>query len=258
MVDTTQILQAVKDGTLSIAAAKQQLQAATFMDLGFAKLDLNRKSRTGMAEVVFCQGKADDYLTAIFARLLQEDGAALGTRCSPTQGKLLTADFPQLHYDALSGVICTPPPDNGQGSIAVVSAGTADLKVAEEAALVAAYFGAKVDRIYDIGVSGLHRLLSQVERLRQANVLIVVAGMEGALPSVLGGLVRNPIIAVPTSVGYGSSLQGIAALLSMLNSCANGISVVNIDNGFGAAYVATQINRLACRAADSENPAAQT
>ncbi|MBU3826906.1 MAG: nickel pincer cofactor biosynthesis protein LarB [Candidatus Anaerobiospirillum merdipullorum] len=247
MLDVEQVLQAVKDGTMSVATAKAQLQAAPFIDLGFAKLDLHRKVRTGMAEVVFCQSKADDFLVTIFGKLLQADGTALGTRCSTAQAQLLQAHYPQLQYDKLSGVICTPPQDEGKGLIAVVTAGTADAKVAEEAAQVCTYFGGKVARIYDAGVSGLHRLLAHVPLIQQANVIIAIAGMEGALPSVLGGLVSNPVIAVPTSVGYGANFKGLSALLTMINSCANGIGVVNIDNGFGAAYLATQINRLALR-----------
>ncbi len=219
-----------------------------FDDLGFAKLDLTRKERTGFSEVVFCQGKSDEHLVKIFSRLYESQGEVLGTRASEQQGKLIQKNFATATYDKLSRLIMLRknPETERCGRIAVCSAGTADMAVAEEAAQTAEFFGGNVERFYDIGVAGLHRLLAKAGQIKQANAVIAVAGMEGALASVLGGLVSVPVIAVPTSVGYGANLGGVATLLSMINSCANGISVVNIDNGYGAAYIATQINRLAC------------
>ena len=210
---------------------------AGYDDLGFAKLDTNREKRTGFPEVVFCEGKPDAFLPKIFQHLVVADGRALGTRASE-------------HQAPVSRILSVAPevPVPQVGHVAVVCAGTADTPVAEEAARVAEFFGSRVTRHYDVGVAGLHRLLDQMERedgIRAANCVVAVAGMEGALASVVGGLVSVPVVAVPTSVGYGASFNGMAALLSMLNSCANGVATVNIDNGFGAAYLATQINRLA-------------
>lgn len=220
-----------------------------FLDLGFAKLDTDRKRRTGFSEVVFCQGKSDEYIADIFETLYAKNGEVLGTRATENQFKIIKEKIPDAEYDSLSHLIKIQSEEkkkqNKIGKIAVVTAGTADAFVAEEAALCAEFWGVNVVRIYDAGVSGLHRLFSKTEELNSANVIIAVAGMEGALASVLGGLVSVPVIAVPTSVGYGANLGGVSTLLSMINSCANGISVVNIDNGFGAAYIATQINRLA-------------
>ena len=220
-----------------------------FFDLGFAKLDTDRKRRTGFSEVVFCQGKSDEYIADIFETLYAKNVEVLGTRATENQFKIIKEKIPDAEYDSLSRLIKIQSQEikqkNKIGKIAVVSAGTADAFVAEEAAQCAEFWGADVARIYDAGVSGLHRILSKTEELNSANAVIAVAGMEGALASVLGGLVSVPVIAVPTSVGYGANLGGISTLLSMINSCANGISVVNIDNGFGAAYIATQINRLA-------------
>ncbi|MDY2852066.1 MAG: nickel pincer cofactor biosynthesis protein LarB, partial [Acidaminococcus fermentans] len=216
-------------------------------DLGFAKLDTHRKIRTGFGEVVFCSGKKDEHLQQIFRKLAEEEGNVLGTRASREQYELIRALCPDAVYDSLSRLVkIIRKPVELRGSVAVCTAGTADIPVAEEAAQTAEFFGSKVNRVYDVGVSGLHRLLASLDSIQEANCVIAVAGMEGALPSVLGGLVSNPVIAVPTSIGYGASLQGISALLTMLNSCANGIAVVNIDNGYGAGYMATQINRLAC------------
>ncbi len=219
-----------------------------FVDLGFAKLDTDRARRTGFSEVVFCQNKNEDHLVQIFQTLYSKHGEVLGTRASERQAQVICEAFPNAKYHKVPRLITlqdTAP--NPIGHIAVVSAGTADAFVSEEAAICAEFWGGHVERFYDCGVTGLHRILSHVEALQKANVVIAVAGMEGALVSVLGGLVAVPIIAVPTSVGYGANLGGITTLLAMLNSCGNGISVVNIDNGFGAAYSATQINRLASR-----------
>ncbi len=217
-----------------------------FEDMGFAKTDTHRETRQGVSEVVFCQGKEDEYLAKIYEKLLAENGEVLGTRASEHQYEVVKKAIPQIQYDEVSRILKYEKPDKERiGTIAVVTAGTADIKVAEEAAQTAEFLGAKVNRIYDVGVSGIHRLLAHVEQLNEANCIIAIAGMEGALASVVAGLVKNPVIAVPTSVGYGASFEGLSALLTMINSCANGITVVNIDNGYGAAYSAVQINRLA-------------
>lgn len=218
----------------------------SFYDLGFTKLDTGRKERTGFGEVVFCQGKRNEFLKDIFSRLFDANGEVLGTRATQEQFELVKEIFPQATYDSVSRIIKVQGEKKKLiGNIAVCTAGTADIPVAEESAQTAEFFGSYVERIFDVGVSGIHRMLSQTEKLEKANVVVAVAGMEGALASVVGGLVSVPVIAVPTSVGYGANLGGISALLTMINSCANGISVVNIDNGYGAGYIATQINRLA-------------
>lgn len=218
----------------------------SFCDLGFAKLDMGRKERTGFSEVVFCNGKDDKFLKDIFTRLFEENGEVLGTRATQEQFEIVKEILPQAAYDSISKVIKVQgEKKNLIGNIAVCTAGTADIPVAEEAAQTAEFFGSRVERIFDVGVAGIHRLLSQTEKLEKANVVVAVAGMEGALASVVGGLVSVPVIAVPTSVGYGANLGGLSSLLAMINSCANGISVVNIDNGYGAGYIATQINRFA-------------
>ncbi len=218
--------------------------------MNFADLDTERKSRTGFPETVFCQGKNDAFLAEIFERLYKANGEVLGTRATPGQFRLVKSVLPEAEYDEISRIIKVQKKQDEKkliGNIAVCTAGSADIPVAEEAAQTAEFFGSRVVRVYDVGVSGIHRLLSKVDVLNAANCVVAAAGMEGALASVIGGLVGVPVIAVPTSVGYGASLGGISALLTMINSCANGISVVNIDNGYGAGYIATQINRLAER-----------
>ena len=201
--------------------------------------------RSGFAEVVFCQGKRDEFLLEIFQRIYKDEGEVMGTRASLAQYELLYKELPQVTYDPVSHILKIEKKDKKRsGLIAVCTAGTADIAVAEEAAQTAEFFGANVERIYDVGVSGIHRLLSRLEVIQKANCVVAVAGMEGALASVLGGLVSRPVIGVPTSVGYGANMGGISALLTMINSCANGVAVVNIDNGYGAGYLATQINRL--------------
>ena len=216
--------------------------------LNFAELDLERKKRTGFAEVVFCPGKKDEFLKNIFTKLYAENGEVMGTRATPEQFEIVKSVLENAKYDEISRIITVrKEKKNLIGNIAVCTAGTADIPVAEEAAQSAEFFGCFVERIYDVGVSGIHRLLSKTELLQKANCVIAIAGMEGALASVIGGLVSVPVVAVPTSVGYGASMKGLSALLTMINSCANGISVVNIDNGFGAAYIASQINFLAKR-----------
>lgn len=241
-----QILEEVKNGSISVEAAEKILKEESYGEMGFAKLDTSRKERTGFAEVIYCSGKADEHLLRIFERLYQEDGEVFGTRASKEQYEMIRAHFPQVEYDPISHILKIEKKDKIRvGKIAVCSAGTADIPVAEEAAQTAEYFGTHVERVYDVGVSGMHRLFSRLETIQSANCVVAVAGMEGALASVMGGLVSKPVIAVPTSVGYGASMHGLSALLTMINSCANGIAVVNIDNGYGAGYMATQINRLA-------------
>lgn len=246
-MDTHQMLEQVRDGKISVAEAERYFRQEPFEELGFAKLDSHRKIRSGFPEVVFCSGKADDHLLAIYERLLQYEGEVLGTRATEHQYELIRERFPMVTYDPISHILKVEEEKKHAGKIAVCTAGTADIPVAEEAAQTAEYFGSQVERIYDVGVSGLHRLLSRLDVIQSANCVVAVAGMEGALASVIGGLVDKPVIAVPTSVGYGASMNGLSALLTMINSCANGIAVVNIDNGYGAGYMATQINRMAVR-----------
>ena len=247
-MDVKTMLQAVGDGTLSVEEALVQLKEAPFTDLGFAKVDHHRAIRQGAAEVVYGAGKTPEQIAAI-VQSLQDGGAScvLVTRLSPEAALLLDAtDEVELtyHADAQIGIAGTLPDPDGNGTIVVACAGTSDLPVAEEAALTAEALGNEVTRLYDVGVSGLHRVLSHMDELVKAQVVIAIAGMEGALASVIGGLTAAPVIAVPTSVGYGAAFGGMAALLGMLTSCASGVSVVNIDNGFGAAFQAHQINHL--------------
>ena len=245
-MDVEKLLQQVKDGKVSIREAAQDLKKLPYEDLGYAKVDHHRRLRTGAAEVVFCQGKADSHLCGIFENFYENRRNVLGTRASAGQYERLHKKFPELRYDPVARIVKAEFEERElQGNVAVCTAGTADIPVAEEAAQCAEFFGAGVSRYYDVGVAGIHRLLSKREEICRANCVIAIAGMEGALGSVLAGLVDKPVIAVPTSIGYGANFGGVSALLSMLNSCANGISVVNIDNGYGAAYIAAQINRLA-------------
>ncbi|MGN0711981.1 MAG: nickel pincer cofactor biosynthesis protein LarB [Anaerovoracaceae bacterium] len=247
-MDTIEILKKVKEGKISPEEAEGMLSRQPFEELGFAKLDYHRKIRSGFPEVVFCSGKPDEYLAEIYKRLYAENGEVFGTRASKEQAELIRRILPDIQYDEVSGILKAEKKDKERiGNVVVCTAGTADIKVAEEAAQTVEYFGGNAERIYDVGVSGIHRLFAHLEKLQEANCVIAAAGMEGALPSVIGGLVSNPVIAVPTSVGYGANLKGISALLTMLNSCANGVAAVNIDNGYGAGYLAAQINRLACR-----------
>jgi len=224
----------------------QALRAAPYEDLGFARLDHHRERRHGFPEVIFGQGKSPDQLERIAGHIVASGQTLLVTRASAEAFAAVARAVPDAVYHELPRLIVRPgkPPMQGLGTILVAAAGTSDLPVAEEAAITAEVMGNSVDRLYDVGVAGLHRLLDARERLDRARVLIVVAGMEGALPSVVGGLVGAPIIAVPTSIGYGASFHGVAALLGMLNSCATGVAVVNIDNGFGAAAIASRINHL--------------
>jgi NCAIR mutase (PurE)-related protein len=241
------LLADVAAGRLTPLAALERLRHLPYEDLDFARIDHHRALRQGQPEVVFCEGKTVDQVVTICDRLARATGSFLGTRCSEPQAAALVERFPRAVWHPLARVIvhaAGPLPSPGEaGTILVVSAGTSDLPVAEEAAVVAEAFGHPVTRLADVGVAGLHRLLSEAARLQEARVVIVVAGMEGALPSVVGGLVSVPVIAVPTSIGYGASFGGLAALLGMLNSCAAGVTVVNIDNGFGAAAAASRICR---------------
>ncbi len=252
-MDTREILEQVKTGRLSVQKAEGLLRRQPFEDLGFAKLDTHRKIRAGFPEVIFCSGKSDSHLLKIFQTIFEREGEVLGTRATLEQAQLIQQALPQASYDPLSRILKIQSAEKPlAGKIVVCTAGTADISVAEEAAQVAEYLGSKTERIYDVGISGIHRLLSHLETIQNANCIIAVAGMEGALASVIGGLVDKPVIAVPTSVGYGASFEGLSALLTMINSCANGIAVVNIDNGFGAGYLASQINRLA-KSGDKNN-----
>ena len=244
MSDAREILDKVASGEMSPEEAELQLKMKPFVDLGFAKPDLHRGLRQGVPEVIFGEGKTPEQIDAITASLLEGgQGTVLITRLSAEKAAALTT--PIKYYDAArigaAGVI---PEPSTKGTIVVACAGTSDLPVAEEAAVTAELLGNKVNRVYDVGVSGLHRLLAHKEDLMSASVVIAVAGMEGALASVIGGLVDCPVIAVPTSVGYGASFEGLTALLAMMNSCASGVTVVNIDNGFGAGYSASMINHI--------------
>ena len=240
------LLKEVSEGRTDVAGAMTKLRNLPFEDMGFAKLDHHRALRTGMPEVIFSAGKTTAQVAAIFARMSKAGGNVLATRASREAYEAVLAVEPRAHYHEAARAItleqaATVP---GKGTIGVVCAGTSDLPVAEEAAVTARIMGNAVELIADVGVAGIHRLLAQQHSLKQARVLIVCAGMEGALPTVVGGLVNAPVLAVPTSVGYGASFGGIAALLGMLNTCSPNISVVNIDNGFGAACIASLINHM--------------
>ena len=240
------LLEQVRAGKTDIDEAVDRLRHLPFEDLGFAKIDHHRALRHGMPEVIFGKGKSPEQVLEIATRLLEHNRNLLATRLEETAASLLRERFPQAEYFPASRALRVwgDRTIHGKGGIAVVSAGTSDLPVAEEAQVTAEVMGNTVEVIHDIGVAGLHRLMDSREKLSRARVVIVCAGMEGALPSVIGGLMCCPVIAVPTSVGYGASFDGLAALLGMLNSCASNVSVVNIDNGFGGGYVASLINRL--------------
>jgi len=225
-----------------------------YEDLGFSKVDIGREARTGAPEVIFGMGKTAEQAKAIFARLVVNHGRALVTRADEAMASSIHEDYPDAVYNAVSRIIrYGQPPRRYPGVVAVVSGGTSDIPVAEEAAETAEWLGCVVDRIYDVGVAGIDRLLAQRDRIRKANAVIAVAGMEGALPSVIGGLVRRPVIAVPTSVGYGAHLGGVTPMLAMMTSCAAGVTVVNIDNGFGAGYYAASIQQLVWEAQHGED-----
>ncbi|OQA46550.1 MAG: N5-carboxyaminoimidazole ribonucleotide mutase [Chloroflexi bacterium ADurb.Bin325] len=250
------LLGEVQAGQVSVDAAFERLRSLPYEDLGYARLDLHRALRQGLPEVVFCQGKTNEHAAAILERLWQAHDRVLGTRAAPEMAEFIRARLPDARYDPLSRLVTLvrgepPAPAEAAPYALVASAGTADLPVAEEAAQTLEFLGDRVLRAYDVGVAGLHRLLNRRADLEGAAVVISIAGMEGALTSVIGGLVACPVIGVPTSVGYGASFGGLAALLAMLNSCATGVAVVNIDNGFGAAVFAHRILEAAARAPTS-------
>jgi pyridinium-3,5-biscarboxylic acid mononucleotide synthase len=240
------LMEQVREGALGVDDALARLRHMPFEDLGFAKIDHHRALRHGMPEVIFGIGKTAEQIALIAGRLLENAKNVLITRAEPAVADYVRARIPDAEYFPLSHAIRVwrDRTLHGKGTIAVACAGTSDIPVAEEAQITAEVMGNHVDAIYDIGVAGIHRLMNNRARLSEARVIVVCAGMEGALPSVVGGLVSCPVIAVPTSVGYGASFQGLAALLGMLNSCASNVTVVNIDNGFGAGYVASLINRV--------------
>jgi NCAIR mutase (PurE)-related protein len=240
------LFEQVRSGAIDVEKALDRMRHMPFEDLGFAKVDHHRELRHGMPEVIFAKGKTPEQVTAIATSLLQHSQNVLITRADRACADMVTQKLPGAEYLPLSGAIrfWRDRKIHGKGPLAVVCAGTSDMPVAEEAQVTAELMGNQVDTIHDIGVAGIHRLMQNRERLCEARVVVVCAGMEGALPSAVGGLVSCPVIAVPTSVGYGASFNGLAALLGMLNSCASNVTVVNIDNGFGAGYVASLINRL--------------
>jgi pyridinium-3,5-biscarboxylic acid mononucleotide synthase len=240
------LLKEVKAGKISVNDGFTRLRHLPYEDLGFAKVDHHRLMRTGFPEVVFCQGKKLDQIRAIYKSLAKENKRVLLTRADEKVYKEIKKISPKAVYNPLARTIClNKSKSQGRGMVAVVCAGTADIPAAEEAAITAEIFGSRVERLYDVGVAGLHRLLDCFDRISQARSMVVLAGMDGVLPSVIGGLAGCPVIAVPTSVGYGANFNGIAPLLTMLNSCAPNVSVVNINNGFGAGYIAGMINRSA-------------
>jgi pyridinium-3,5-biscarboxylic acid mononucleotide synthase len=241
------LLKAVRSGKTSIEEATVHLKSLPFEDLGFTRIDHHRSLRKGFPEVIWGEGKTSGQILSIVKQLKGKGQNVLVTRLEETKARMIQKAFPKSRYYPRSKVLTyltQPVKSTGKGTILVITAGTTDIPVAEEAAVTAQVMGNQVETLFDVGVAGIHRLLAERKRLEEARVLIVVAGMEGALPSVVGGLVDRPVIAVPTSVGYGTSFGGITALLAMLNSCASGVAVVNIDNGFGAGYMASLINRL--------------
>lgn len=239
------LLEDVRSGAMNVESAMEKLKSLPYEDLGFAKIDTHRDMRRGFPEVIFCQGKTPEQIREIVRKMKVHTGLILGMRASEEAYNAVQEITEATYFrEARAIMVGEKPKPQYKGKILVVSAGTADMPVAEEAALTAEAMGNPVEKLYDTGVAGVHRLLSNRELLCSANVLIVVAGMEGALPGVVGGLVDRPVIAVPTSVGYGVSFEGLSALLTMLNTCVPGIAVVNIDNGFGAGYLAGLINRL--------------
>ena len=245
-----QLLEGVKSGTVPVEDAMGQLERLPFEDLGFAQVDHHRAMRQGFPEVIFSEGKTVDQVVSIARRIVAADSTLLATRVSDEAAEALRVTFPEAEHNALARTIVVRADGDQEakqnGTVLVISAGTSDLPVAEEAYVTAEVMGNRVEKLYDVGVAGIHRLLSYHDQISKASVIIVVAGMEGALASVVGGLVDVPVIAVPTSVGYGASFGGVAALLAMLNSCATGVAVVNIDNGFGAGAFAGLVNRVGC------------
>lgn len=240
-----ELLDKVKSGEMEIGAAEEYLKKLPYEDIGCAKIDHHRSLRSGFGEVIYCPGKSLEHLEHIYDAFAKRQENVLGTRASLEQYEVLSKKLPELQYNPESRTLMLQYQKPEQiGCVAVCTGGTSDIPVAEEAAVVAEYFGCRVIRIYDVGVAGIHRLMSKLDDIRSANCVVAVAGMEGALAGVIAGLVERPVVGVPTSVGYGASFGGVAPLLTMLNSCAEGIAVVNIDNGFGAGYLAAQMNRM--------------
>ncbi len=244
-IEIKKMLESVKNGEISVENASEKLKTLQFEDIGYAKIDYHRKLRNGFPEVIYCEGKAEEHILGIMENMCLREVNILATRATKKVFEFVSKKIKNAKYNEKARIITV---ENTQikkhgGKIAVVTAGTADIAVSEESAVTAEFFGNEVIRVYDVGVAGIHRLFANLSKINEASVIVVVAGMEGALASVVGGLSDKPIIAVPTSIGYGASFGGIAALLTMLNSCASGVSVVNIDNGFGAGYMAATINR---------------
>lgn len=240
-----QLLDSVKNGELQTDEAVMQLKKLPYEDMEYVKIDHHRKLRTGKGEVIYCAGKTPEQSTAIFEKLLEYNGKAMGTRADAATYQAVRAKMPDAKYHEAARIITIDRTEEVQkeGKIVIATGGTSDIPVAEEAAVTAEFYGSNAVRLYDVGVAGIHRLLMNTDKLENANVIVAVAGMEGALASVVAGLVDCPVIAVPTSIGYGANFGGLSALLTMLNSCASGISVVNIDNGFGAGFLASMINK---------------
>ncbi len=248
-MEIREILEQVKRGELPLEEAEIMLGGQEYADIGCAKIDFHRGKRRGFGEVIFCQGKETEHLVKIYQTFRERGVNVMGTRASEEQYEAVRAAVPEVSYDAVSRIMkYEPAPVSREGLVAVCTGGTADIPVAEEAAQTAEFHGSRVLRVFDVGVAGIHRLFSRIEEIRKASCIVAVAGMEGALGGVIAGLVDKPVIAVPTSIGYGASFGGIAPLLSMLNSCAEGMAVVNIDNGFGGGYMGAQINRLILKA----------
>lgn len=246
-MDIRGLLEKVKNNDIDIDIAMEKLKDLPYEDIGYANIDHHRQIRNGYPEVIYCEGKSDEHILGIIKKMSEKGSNILGTRCRKETYEKIKSLYPHCEYEDLSRILKIqnkPIKNIGKGKIVVVTGGTSDIPVADEAYYTATFLGNDVERVYDVGVAGIHRLLNKMNIIRDARVLIVVAGMEGALPSVVGGLVDVPVIAVPTSVGYGANFNGLSALLTMLNSCASGISVVNIDNGFGAGYLAATINKL--------------
>jgi hypothetical protein len=241
-----EVLEKVSSGQMSSGEAFRRLQDYPYQDLGFAKVDHHREVRKGFPEIIYGQGKTDSQILEIARQISKRGNSLLITRAAPQVYQKVKRKIPGCLYNPLGRTICLKKklPAPGKGRIVIITAGTSDIPVAEEAFVTCEMLGNETDRIYDVGVAGIHRLFGEMDRIRKARLIIVVAGMEGALPSVVAGLVKVPVIAVPTSVGYGASFQGLAALLAMLNSCPGGVAVMNIDNGFGAGYLASLINHL--------------
>ena len=246
-MDLRKLLQDVKDGSTNIDDALSSLKNLPYEDIGYANIDHHREIRNGYPEVIYCEGKSDEHILGIIERMMEKGSNILGTRCRRETFEKIKRVYSNSEYEEISKILKIKNhkiSNIGKGKIVVVSGGTSDIPVADEAYYTAKFLGNDVERVYDVGVAGIHRLFNRVDVIRGAKVVIVIAGMEGALASVVGGLVDKPVIAVPTSIGYGANFNGLSALLTMLNSCASGVSVVNIDNGFGAGYNASMINKL--------------